>query len=68
MDDVALEFTEAALRHVAKTAISDKTGARGLRSVIEKALVQVQFDLPDLRDAGLNQSNHHSRCTNLVLP
>jgi ATP-dependent Clp protease ATP-binding subunit ClpX len=55
MDDVELEFSEAALLEVAKTAISDNTGARGLRSVIEKALVKVQFDLPDLRDAGLNK-------------
>lgn len=55
MDDVELEFSECALLAVAKQAISDKTGARGLRSVIEKALVKVQFDLPDLRDKGLRK-------------
>lgn len=53
LEGVELEFTEDALLHVASTAIKDKTGARGLRSVIEKVLVKVQFDLPDLKEKGL---------------
>jgi ATP-dependent Clp protease ATP-binding subunit ClpX len=53
LDGVELEFSESALRKVAHTAIKDKTGARGLRAVIEKALIKTQYDLPDLRDKGL---------------
>ena len=52
IDGVALEFDEAALRAVARSAIEHKTGARGLRSVIEHRLARVQFDLPELRDQG----------------
>lgn len=55
LEGVVLEFTEDALLHVATTAIKDKTGARGLRSVIEKVLVKVQFDLPDLKAKGLEK-------------
>lgn len=49
---VSLEFDEEALRAIAKNAITRKTGARGLRSVIEKRLIKVQFDLPDLKEQG----------------
>lgn len=52
LENVTLEFDEDALRAVAKDAITRKTGARGLRSVIEKRLIRVQFDLPDLRAEG----------------
>lgn len=54
-DGVDLEFTEEALRNVARTAIKDKIGARGLRAVIEKALTRIQFELPDLKDNGLSK-------------
>lgn len=52
LEDVVLDFDEDALRAVAKDAITRKTGARGLRSVIEKRLIRVQYDLPDLKDQG----------------
>lgn len=52
LENVTLEFDEDALRAVATDAITRKTGARGLRSVIEKRLIRVQFDLPDLRAEG----------------
>ena len=55
LDNVALEFTEDAIRAVAKLAITNKTGARGLRSVIEKSLLQLQFKLPSLSKEGLNK-------------
>lgn len=55
LDGVELEFTEGAMRKVAQTAIKDKTGARGLRSVIEKALMKLQYDLPDLVEQGLSR-------------
>lgn len=52
LDDVELEFDVAALRAIARQAKDRKTGARGLRSVIESRLIKCQFDLPDLRDNG----------------
>lgn len=50
MDDVELEFTEDALREIAKRAIERKTGARGLRSIIEGVMLDVMFDLPSRED------------------
>ncbi len=44
LDDVELEFTEEALREIANKAIERKTGARGLRSIIETLMLDVMFD------------------------
>ena len=46
MDNVELSFTEEALHEVAKKAIALKSGARGLRSVMEQALIAVMYDIP----------------------
>ena len=46
MEDVKLTFTEDALFAVAKKAIERKTGARGLRSIMEDTLLDTMFDLP----------------------
>lgn len=46
LDDVVLEFTEEALDAISKKAIDRKTGARGLRSIIEEALIDIMFDVP----------------------
>ena len=46
MDGVDLEFEPDALREVAKTAMERKTGARGLRSVIEKTMMDVMYEAP----------------------
>ena len=48
MENVHLTFTEDALRTVAKKAITRKTGARGLRSIMESILLDTMFDLPGL--------------------
>lgn len=48
LEGVELVFEESALHAIAKIAISRKTGARGLRSVLESALKWTQFNLPDL--------------------
>ena len=48
MEDVHLTFTEDALSGVAKKAIARKTGARGLRSIMEGILLDTMFDLPSL--------------------
>ncbi|MCA1031954.1 ATP-dependent protease ATP-binding subunit ClpX [Bacillus timonensis] len=50
LDDVELEFEEGALSEIAKKAIERKTGARGLRSIIEGIMLDVMFDLPSRED------------------
>ncbi len=50
MDDVELEFEEDALKEIAAKAIERKTGARGLRSIIEGLMVDVMFELPSRED------------------
>ena len=47
MDGVTLTFEADALREVARQAIAQKTGARGLRSILERAMLSVMFDAPD---------------------
>ncbi|MDK8277729.1 ATP-dependent Clp protease ATP-binding subunit ClpX [Peptostreptococcus anaerobius] len=49
-DDAKLEFEEDALRAVAQKAIERKTGARGLRSIIEHALMDVMYEVPSLEN------------------
>src|SRR3989440_736704 len=48
MEGVELEFREHALSAIAKRALERRTGARGLRSIIEHALLDIMFDLPSL--------------------
>lgn len=46
LDDVDLEFTEEALSAISEKAIERKTGARGLRSIVEESLIDIMFDVP----------------------
>ena len=48
LEDVQLTFTDEALEAIAKKAIERKTGARGLRSIVEGLLLDTMFDLPTL--------------------
>jgi ATP-dependent Clp protease ATP-binding subunit ClpX len=48
MEDVELEFTDDALHSIAVKAIDRKTGARGLRSILESILLDTMFDLPSM--------------------
>lgn len=48
MEGVELEFREEALREVAKKAMTRKTGARGLRTILEQVLLDTMYDLPSL--------------------
>jgi ATP-dependent Clp protease ATP-binding subunit ClpX len=50
MEDVRLDFHEDALRQIARKALQRKTGARGLRSIMEGILLDPMFDLPGLSD------------------
>ena len=48
MEGVRLDFTDGALKGVARRAVQRKTGARGLRSIMESILLETMFDLPSL--------------------
>lgn len=50
LEDAKLTFTEDALKAIAKRAIERKTGARGLRSIMESILLDTMFDLPGLEN------------------
>jgi ATP-dependent Clp protease ATP-binding subunit ClpX len=49
MEGVELEFRDTALNAIAKRALARRTGARGLRSIIEHALLDTMYDLPSLK-------------------
>ena len=51
MEDVALEFRDDALRAVAQRAMLRKTGARGLRTILENVLLDTMYDLPSMKSA-----------------
>jgi ATP-dependent Clp protease ATP-binding subunit ClpX len=52
MEGAELEFTDAALREIARRAKERETGARGLRSIVEDLMLDIMFELPDLEYKG----------------
>ena len=48
LDDAVLEFEDGALEAIADRALSIKTGARGLRSIVEELMTDIMFDLPSI--------------------
>ncbi|MEQ1766861.1 MAG: ATP-dependent Clp protease ATP-binding subunit ClpX, partial [Methylotenera sp.] len=50
MEGVELEFRESALLLIAKKALERKTGARGLRSILEHSLLEIMYELPSLEN------------------
>ncbi len=48
METVDLEFSKDALQLIAEKALARKTGARGLRSILEQILLNIMYDLPSL--------------------
>ncbi|MFC1809723.1 ATP-dependent Clp protease ATP-binding subunit ClpX [Candidatus Omnitrophota bacterium] len=50
MDKIELEFTDDALREIAKKAIKKKTGARALRSIIEEVMLDIMYEVPSQED------------------
>src|SRR5450830_1675201 len=50
MEGVDLEFRESALEMISKKALERKTGARGLRSIMEHSLLEIMFDLPSMHN------------------
>jgi ATP-dependent Clp protease ATP-binding subunit ClpX len=59
LDDVTLRFTDNALKAIAKRAIERKTGARGLRNVLESVMLEIMYQLPSLegvKECVINQA------------
>jgi ATP-dependent Clp protease ATP-binding subunit ClpX len=48
LDDVELDFEEGAVEAIAEKAISQKTGARGLRSIVENTMIDIMYDIPSI--------------------
>ena len=70
MEGVKLSFTEDALSSVSRRAIARKTGARGLRSIMEQILLSTMFDLPSLdgvEEVVINREVAESRAVPLYL-
>ncbi len=70
MEGIKLSFTEDALKSVASRAIQRKTGARGLRSIMEQILLNTMFDLPGLdgvEEVVINREVAESRANPLYI-
>ncbi len=50
LDDVKLRFTEGALRAIARKAIERKTGARGLRAIMEEVMLEIMYEVPSRKN------------------
>lgn len=48
LDDVELEFHEDAIEEIARKAVKRKTGARGLRSIVEELMIDIMYDIPSI--------------------
>lgn len=49
MDDVELEFTKEAVHAIAKQALKQKTGARGIRTIVESAMIDIMYEVPSIK-------------------
>ncbi len=50
LEGIELKFTEKALREIVKLALKRRTGARGLRSIIEHVMLDVMFKIPSIKN------------------
>ena len=70
LEDVRLSFTENALKSIAVRAVERKTGARGLRSIMEEILLDTMFDLPGLENVEevvVNQKSVRTEASPLIV-
>ena len=67
MDDVKLVVTDAAISAIAKKAIERKTGARGLRSILESALLEPMYEIPSRKDIALVRLDVDSKSESLTV-
>jgi ATP-dependent Clp protease ATP-binding subunit ClpX len=70
MDGVRLNFTDSALRAVSKKALDRKTGARGLRSILENVMLEVMYDIPSMgtaKEIVVNEDVIHGKTKPIVV-
>jgi len=70
MENVSLKFTDGAMVAVAHEALKRKTGARGLRSILENAMLDVMYDIPSqdrVREVVINEDVIYKGCQPLVI-
>jgi len=70
MEGVVLEFREAALQTIAKSCVEKKTGARGLRSILEKTLLDVMYELPSLSNVAkviIDEASIHGQTKPIII-
>ena len=70
MEGVALEFRETALHAIAERCVEKKTGARGLRSILEKALLDIMYELPSLTHVSkviLDEASIHGETNPIII-
>lgn len=70
MEDVNLKFTDGALLAIAHEALKRKTGARGLRSIIENAMLDVMYDIPSqdrVQEVVINEDVIYNQATPIVV-
>ncbi|EKD70637.1 MAG: hypothetical protein ACD_46C00464G0003 [uncultured bacterium] len=70
MEGVILEFRDAALQAIAERCVEKKTGARGLRSILEKALLDIMYELPSLTNVSkviIDEATIHGETKPIVI-
>ena len=70
MEDVKLSFTNGALESIANKAVERKTGARGLRSIMENILLDTMFELPGMEgveESVINRETVEDKGTPLLI-
>ncbi|MCF6767041.1 ATP-dependent Clp protease ATP-binding subunit ClpX [Thiotrichales bacterium 19S11-10] len=70
LEDVEIEFKESAIKAAAKKALDRKTGARGLRSILENALLDAMFEVPSLENVKkviIDERTIKGECSALVV-
>ncbi len=64
MEGVKLKFTEGAMKAIAKKAVTRKTGARGLRAILEEVMLDLMYDVPsqqNVKEVVINEEVINSR-------
>lgn len=69
-DNVKLSFTDGALRGIARQAINRKTGARGLRGILEETMMDIMYKIPshkDIKECIINEDTVSSRADPVII-
>jgi len=70
MENVKLKFTDGAVRAIARLAVERKSGARGLRAILENTMLDIMYDIPsrtDVKECIINEDVVVSRGKPILL-